>query len=162
MSTLVTHAAAAPTCAAEKRPSSPKLSTSTSGIGAADSSFGPSENSATVVGETKPKAITISVEVRGWLGTSVETVSLNRALKKGLITTQEAIQKGYCSQEYLISRGYGIVKFSFTSSFGTALSYEGTLRTALKNRYITIEDAIRQNYITRAQAIEGGLLKTNK
>jgi hypothetical protein len=53
------------------------------------------------------------------------------------------------------------VKFQFNSQIGT-VSYEGTLKNALKNGYITIEEAIRQNYITIEQAIEGGFLKAEK
>jgi hypothetical protein len=157
----LTHAAVAPLGAAEKRPLSPQLPTSPRGIGAVDSNFSRSENLATVVGETKHEAIIISVNVRSFFGTRVETVTLDNAIEYGWITPQEAVQKGYCSQDYLIPRGYGIVKFQFKNPFGT-VAYDGMLKNALKNRYLTIEEAIRQNYITVEQAIEGGLLKINK
>jgi hypothetical protein len=91
----LTHAAVAPRGAAEARPPSPKLSTSPRGIGAAVSSIGPSQNStadsATLVGETKPKTLIISVEVQDLTGKRVETVKLNVALKNRWITPEEAV-----------------------------------------------------------------------
>ncbi len=143
---------------AEKRPLSRKpVSISIRGIGDSNSSFGPSENSTKdsvdIKKVTTPKAITIPIEVKDSAGTKTETVDLDYALKKKLIAPQEAFEKGYCSESYLIARGYGSVQIQCTS-----FSYEGSLRTALKNRYITIEQAIEQGHITKEQAIEGGAL----
>ena len=168
MSTLpLTHAAAAPRGAAEEKPPSPNLSSSPRGIGAAVSSIAPSQNSteasATVVEETKSEALIISVEVQAWSGKRTETVTLDVALENNWITPQEAVQKAYCSQDYLIRRGYGIIKFQYKTLFGSERGFwEGTLRKALREGFFTIEEAIEQKYITRAQAIECGLLKTKK
>jgi hypothetical protein len=41
-------------------------------------------------------------------------------------------------------------------------NYDGKLRTALRKGYITIQEAIDQGMITKAQAIEGKFLKAEK
>lgn len=102
---------------------------------------------------------TIQIETKRWFGHSVEEVTLDTALTKKWITPQQAVEKGYCTAAYLTTKGFDNVRFIFAGLFGREVTYEGTLKKALKHGYITIEKAIERNFITREQAIEGGFLK---
>jgi hypothetical protein len=115
-----------------------------------------------IYGPGRIPAQTIELEVKGWIwGSSIQKVSLDTAFEKKLITPAQALEKGYCNKEYLTSRGWNIIEFDYKGWTGTS-HMKIKLRSALKQGYITIEEAIDQKFITKAQAIEGGFLKADK
>jgi hypothetical protein len=99
-------------------------------------------------------AKTIDVEVKNWTwGTSVQKMNLDTALEKKLITPQQALEKHYCNKEYLTARGWDIVKFNYKNWRGAEYPYEGKLRSAVRDGYITAVDAVKAKFISLSAAI---------
>jgi hypothetical protein len=144
-----------PIKAATVAPPSPTI-VSHAGIGNGDSTISSTAEESTLLPDK-----TISVEKITGFGSYQETVSLSTALEEKWITPKQAVEKGHCTPAYLTARGYDNVTFSYTW-FGITSVYEGKLKKALRNGYITIEEAIGQRFITKEQAIEGGFLKAEK
>lgn len=99
-------------------------------------------------------AKTIDVEVKGWFwGSSVQKINLDTALEQKLITPQQALDKHYCNKEYLTARGWDIVKFNWKNWRGAEYPYEGKLRSAVRDGYITAVDAVKAKFISLSAAI---------
>lgn len=99
-------------------------------------------------------AKTIDIEVKGWFGgSSVQKMNLDTALEQKRITPQQALDKHYCNKEYLTSRGWDIVKFNWKNWRGAEYPYEGKLRSAVRDGYITAVDAVKAKFISLSAAI---------
>ncbi len=99
-------------------------------------------------------AKTIDIEVKGWLwGSSVQKINLDTALEQKLITPEQALAKNYCNKDYLTARGWDIVKFNYKNWRGAEYPYEGKLRSAVRDGYITAADAVKAKFISLSAAI---------
>jgi hypothetical protein len=97
---------------------------------------------------------------------------LDAALDQRKITPEDAKEgrtadgkpKGVkgCTAEYLTARGHDDVKFEYKNFIGSVKIYDGRLLSAIKHGYITIDEAIARDFITEAQAIEGGFKQAPK
>lgn len=106
-------------------------------------------------GKGRIPASTIDVEVKGWVwGSTLQKINLDTALEKKLITPQQALEKNYCNKEYLTDRGWDIVKFKWKNWRGAECQYEGKLRSAIRDGYITPADAIKAKFVTAKAAVE--------
>ncbi|HUD00744.1 MAG TPA: hypothetical protein VMR37_00290 [Rhabdochlamydiaceae bacterium] len=149
----------------EATPPAPEQTQVSPGIGAAHSSISPMENPATPNAIAAPDielvgAIPlIPVQYCNWVGMrTTHQIRLDTALDQNLITPKEALQQGHCTPGYLTALGFDQVVVDFNLD-GMKYIYRGTLREALKNEVLTIEEAIRLGLIIRKQATEGGWLK---
>ncbi|MBS0649166.1 MAG: hypothetical protein JSS10_08095 [Verrucomicrobia bacterium] len=106
-------------------------------------------------GKGRIPAQTVPVEMKTWYGsTYITTMNLDTALEKKYITPQQALEKNYCNKEYLTDRGWDIVKFTWKNWRGAECAYEGKLRSAIRDQYITAADAIKAKFVTAKAAVE--------
>jgi hypothetical protein len=111
--------------------------------------------------KVSPPKETVAVSTIELVGSDgkVKKYSVDHALENGIITPKEALEKHKVKPEYLTVKGWDTVKVAYTNWYWAARTFEGTLRDAIKGKYISAEEAVKQGLITKELAIKGEWLK---